>query len=603
MFKTATTLIFILLFAFPSQAQVIDKRTERAIKKFEHREYLSAIQQFKKLYTEDPKAYLPIKYIANSYRKINEYDKAELYYNLVVNSVNVEAEDHLNYGQTLRANGKLAAAKEQFEKFAAKSQNRMLANLLIQSFDAVESWENEPKNFISKREEGLNTEQSEYGFLAFKNKYYITSNREKNFNSPESFSWDGSSFMSIYEIDTAEIGTEGAEFSSVSGRLNTDYHDGPMTINKAENKAVVMRIDNQLRGKGFINKMKLYEGVYEGGKWRSFKQLPFNSNDYSSGHPSYGESDDVLYFMSDREGGFGGMDLYKSIRVNGEWRMPENLGATINTAKNESFPYYKEGRLFYASNGFSGYGGYDIFVSEFNEGAWQSPKNLKSPINSTRDDFGIYFLTDSTGYYSSNRAGGAGEDDIYSFYYSTKILSVGITGLFEYKSLPVEGTKILLVDKNDSIIAISYTDKEGRFKFSSLPYDQSVLLRVETEDQELIEDGRLFLTDEEGSKIKLIERLKNGDFTFKALPAEEIKQLALEELEDSNLINPYSFEGKIFKKLPGDYEHEVMVYLVDDEGQIVDSMLTDASGNFNFKKLGLEEGKNYFVKIAEDDPN
>lgn len=603
MLRIATTTVFLFLFVLALPAQINDKQIERAIKKFENKEYIAAIQQFKKLYTEDPKAYIPLKYIANSYRKINEYDKAEIYYNLVVNSVHVEAEDHLNYGQALRANGKLAAAVDQFEKFAAKSQNKLLSNLLIQSINTVETWENEPKNFVSSAGEGLNSEHSEYGFLAFKDKYYITSNREKNFNSPEAFTWDGSAFMSVFEIDTAKLLAPGAEFVSVPGRLNTEYHDGPMTVNKAGDKLVIMRIDNQLRGKNFVNKMKLYEGVYEGGKWKSFKPLPFNSDEYSSGHPAYGENEDVLYFMSDKEGGFGGMDLYKSVRVDGKWQTPENLGATINTSRNESFPYYRNGKLYFASNGFSGYGGYDIFVSEYGENAWQSPVNLKNPINSPRDDFGIYFLTDSTGYYASNRVGGMGEDDIYSFIYSTKALSVGITGIFEYKSLPVEGTKIVIVDKNDSIVFITYTDEQGRFKFTNLPYDESVLLRIDTEDKDLLKDGRLYLTDENGDKIKLIQRLRNGKFTFKALPPDETKQLALMELEDSKLVNSFAFEGKVFKKLPGDFAQEMMVYLVDDEGRVVDSMLTDKSGNFNFKKLGLDNGKNYFVQMAIEDPD
>lgn len=598
MLKKASTLLIIYLLCLSSFAQDNDKRIERAKKRYENKEYVEAIAQFRKLYSEDKKAYIPVKYIANSYRKINKYEQAETFYTLVVNSIYATAEDHLNFGQTLRANGKLAAAKEQFEKFAEKSQNRVLANLLLQSMDEVKVWESEPKNFIVEPGEGLNTEEAEYGLVAFRDKFYITSNREKDFNSPEAFSWDGSAYMSIYEIDTSLLNTEDGKFSLLTGRMNSFYHDGPLTLNKAQNKCVIMRIDNEMRGKDFINRMKLYEGEFEDGKWKNFKELPFNSDAFHTGHPSYGKDENELFFISDRTGGQGGMDLYRVERSNGAWGEVQNLGPTVNTSKNESFPYYRNNKLFYSSNGFLGYGGYDLFVSE-NKGTWQAPKNLKTPINSTRDDFGIYFITDSTGYYSSNRDGGKGKDDIYKFVYSEDILTIGLSGILEYKTLPVSGTKILMLDANDSIVAYEYTDSQGRFRFKNLPYNEDVILRLETDDLDLVEDGRLYLTDDQGAKIKLLNRLKNGKFTFRALQPEEIKSLALLELQDSKLVDALSFKGLVYNKLPGDFAGPQLVYLVDKEGTIIDSVYSDNVGKFKFQKLGLDDGRDYFVRIPE----
>ncbi len=601
MLKKATTLLIIYLLCISSFAQEKDRRIERAKKRYENKEYVEAIVQFKKLYDEDANAYIPIKYIANSYRKINKYEQAEVFYTLVVNSVYVTAEDHLNFGQTLRANGKLSAAKEQFEKFAEKSQNRVLANLLLQSMDEVKTWEKEAKNFMVKPAEGLNSEEAEYGFLTFQDKYYITSNRDKNFNSPEAFSWDGSAYMSIYEIDTAEINATNGKFILLKNKMNSDYHDGPLTINATQDKCIIMRIDNEMRGKNFVNRMKLFEGEYIDGKWKNFKRLPFNSHEYHTGHPAYGKDENELFFMSDRTGGEGGMDLYRVERNEGVWGQVENLGPTINTAKNESFPYYKNNKLYYSSDGFSGYGGYDLFVSE-NKGNWQAPTNLKSPINSARDDFGMYFVTENSGYYASNRDGGKGKDDIYKFVYSQEILSIGLSGVLEYKALPVEGTKIVMLGANDSIVAFEYTDTEGRFRFENLPYNEDVILRVESDDLDLIKDGRLFLTDDHGDKIKWLNRLKNGSFAFKALMPEEIKSIALIELEDSKLVHILNYKGQVYKKLPGDFAGPELVYLVDKEGTIIDSMFTDLAGGFQFQKLGLDDGRDYFVIMAEDDP-
>jgi len=599
--KYSSILLIIIFLSLGAFAQQNDRRMERAKKKYEAKEYIEAIGIFRKLYEEDANAYVPVKYIANSYRKINRYDQAETFYTLVVNSIYATAEDHLSFGQTLRANGKLVAAKEQFEKFATKSQNRVLANLLLRSMNEVKTWENQAKNFIVEAGEGLNSAEAEYGLIAFQDKYYITSNRAKNYNSPESFSWDGSAYTSIYSIDTMGMANSDAAFLEVKGKLNSNYHDGPMTVSEDQSKCIIMRINNELRGKDFTNRMKLFEGEYKEGKWGDFKELPFNSDSYHTGHPTYGKDENELFFISDKTGGQGGTDLYRVERKEGVWGEVENLGPTLNTAKNESFPYYRKNKLYYSSDGFSGYGGYDLFVSE-NKGKWQAPNNLKRPINSNRDDFGIYFTTDTTGYYASNRDGGKGKDDIYKFIYSKKLFTIGLSGVLEYKTLPVEGTKVVMLGANDSIIAFEYTDSRGRFRFDNLPYSENVILKIATNDESLIEGGRLYLTDERGAKIKLLNRLKNGSFMFKALKPEEIRLSALIELEDTKLISGLSYKLQVYKKLPGDFASVELVYLVDEQGIIMDSMLTDLSGKFQFQKLGLDDGRNYFVQMAEKDP-
>jgi len=291
------------------------------------------------------------------------------------------------------------------------------------------------------------------------------------------------------------------------------------------------------------------------------------------------------------------MDLYKSTNDGVQWSKPINLGAAINTQKNEVFPFYKNDKLYYSSDGFPGYGGLDIFVASY-VGGWQSPKNLRSPINSSRDDFSIYFISDSTGYYASNRIGGKGEDDIYSFYLKPNYTEVEITGIFEYEGLAMQNSKVSLVDGNDSIIAVNYTDSAGRFKFQKLAYSEDYYFKVETEDSELIDGGRIFLTNSEGDKIKLIERLKDGKFKFEALPSDEMELDLLAE-EDTKALDNFQFSGKVFNKLPGDYGREVMVYLVDEEGTIIDSVLSDVLGNFNFSKLEMDNNKQYFVLLEE----
>lgn len=579
-----------------------DKKLERGIEKYNFKAYEEAIVIFKKAYEANKSSITPLRYLANSYRQLKDYQNAEFYFTLVVNSDSASSEDHLYFGQALRANGKLIAAKDQFVKFSENEENKFLGNLMLQSFDEIFVWELEGSKYSINHINHINTALSEYGLTYFNNTYYLTSNRQESYTSPESFSWDGTPFLSIFQLDSADFNAESTSFSLAGGALKSEYHDGPMAIDPYTKKAVITRVNNQLGNKKFINRMKLYEGEYLNGKWKNFNPLPFNSNDYSVAHACYADSGKSLIFASDMPGGLGGMDLYVSKKENGEWGKPINLGATINTKLDEVFPYFKDNCLFFSSNGLIGYGGFDIHSSELKSGIYQIPKNLKSPVNSTRDDFSIYYTTDSTGFFASNREGGKGEDDIYHFYESHQVQTVGVSGIFEYLGLPISGAKVLLINDKDSVIAVTFTDSTGKFHFSKLAYHEDFFMQVETNDSELSEGGKLYLTNQNGTKVKLIDRLKDGTFKFVALPADEYGQLDLIATQDNDsLVEELIFAGNIYEKLPGDYTERVKVYLVDDKGSLIDSMYTDAYGNFSFSKLALDDNSEYFVQIEAKD--
>lgn len=575
-----------------------NRKLQKALERYEYGFYNEAIGILKEVVRDDKNAYTPLKYLASSYRKVKDYQNAELYYTLLVNSDSAQAEDFLYYGQALKSNGKLAAAKEQFVKFKESTESSFLSKLMLQSIDQINAWENQPKSYRSISMEGLNTDHNEYGAIVFKDKLYITSDREASLTTSETFSWNDKPFLSVYEMDTANIENGPYEFEEVSGSMNTVYHDGPLTIDELGNRAMITRVDNQMGGKNFVNRMKLFEGTYKDGKWKSFKAFPFNSNKYSVGHAHYADSGRTVYFASDMPGGFGGMDLYVCYREDdGRWTMPENLGAVINTSKNEVFPFMMGDELYFSSNGFPGYGELDILVSIRNADGWGAPQNLKSPINSNRDDFGIFFDTDTSGYYASNREGGKGLDDIFRFIkYGDNI---EITGVFEFEGLPVQGTKVKLVNANDSVIAETYTDADGNFIFKNLTYQESYMIQIESDDPDIVEDGRVYLTDEEGDKIKFIERMKKGGFQFMALPKDEIKEVAAIKAADDLSLDELKFVGQVFETLPGDIDEEVTVYLLDAQGEVIDSTVTDESGNFEFNRLPHNE--NYLIQVKETD--
>ncbi len=228
-------------------------------------------------------------------------------------------------------------------------------------------------------------------------------------------------FMDLYYAPLDKNG-----FSSVqnfSSFINTTYHEGPATFDKAGNTMFFTRNTFRKGRIGFIGKRSSKLKIYSADKsidWGNVQELSFNDDRYNYCHPALSADGRYLYLSSDCPGGYGGHDLYVSEYRDGNWQKPVNLGPEINTDGNELFPFiHNDGTLYFASNGHLGYGGLDIYYSFKNktgENQWSEPENIRSPFNSRQDDFGFILNIDKTrGYFSSNRAGGMGGDDIYAF--------------------------------------------------------------------------------------------------------------------------------------------------------------------------------------------
>lgn len=207
-----------------------------------------------------------------------------------------------------------------------------------------------------------------------------------------------------------------------ASNLNSKYHEGPAAFFKDGSQVIFTR-NNFLNGKSRkssegINKLKVYSAKAKGSGWSDIQELPFNSDEYSVGHPTLSPDDTYLIFASDMPGGFGGTDLYASKYDGTNWSAPINLGKEVNTSGNELFPYLDpNGDLYFSSTGHPGLGGLDLFYVKMNEFTPRSTvSNLGKPINSEKDDFSL--ITDGSrkkGYFSSNRKRGGDDDDIYSF--------------------------------------------------------------------------------------------------------------------------------------------------------------------------------------------
>ena len=237
--------------------------------------------------------------------------------------------------------------------------------------------------------------------------------------------------VGLYGVNNLSMGYEDrpiSESERFTRTLNTKFCEGPATFSKDGSRVIFTRSTtnegNSSQSSDGVNKLKLYTATQTNGVWSKVEELPFNSNEFSNGHPALstdrtGAPDNLLYFASDRAGGFGGTDIYVSNWVNGKWSEPVNLGKDVNTNGYELFPFIDEkNNIYFASDGRPGLGGLDIFCAQLSSDGQQGRvvRNLGEPLNSPNDDFGIVTDGDrTTGYFSSNRKNGGADDDIYRF--------------------------------------------------------------------------------------------------------------------------------------------------------------------------------------------
>jgi outer membrane protein OmpA-like peptidoglycan-associated protein len=302
------------------------------------------------------------------------------------------------------------------------------------------------------------------------------------------------------------------------------YHDGPASLS-ADEKTVYLTKSNIVvkKIKGVlvnVVNLKLYILTKEAdGKLSKPVSFPYNSDDYSLGHATVTKDGKRMYFVSDMPGGLGQTDLYLSENVNGQWQKPENLGQAINTEGREMFPYvHEDGTLFFSTDGRAGLGGLDLYFTVPAMDAYFEPQSLGYPINSNYDDFGFALNDDlKTGYFSSNRSGGKGKDDIYFFRAKEPLMGVTLSGIVfdESNKEKVNNAWVYLLDNNKLVIDSTKVNDQAEYSFvindPSKEYFVGAKERVKYYDR-LIPVGKLQTGDNKKDvglfpKYKLIDQI------------------------------------------------------------------------------------------------
>lgn len=327
----------------------------------------------------------------------------------------------------------------------------------------------------------INSTKSDFGAAFYGEKIIFTSARDTT-GVDKLYSWNKEPFLDLYVADRNT--NDGSLFSEKVFLPNvmTKYHEATATVTP-DLKTVYYTTNVVMKNKLIIddsrtNNFQIIKGTIDGDKLVKTEKFFFNSKDYSVGHPSLSEDGKWLFFASDMPGGYGETDLYVcSVADDGTMGSPKNLGPTINTIGNELFPFFRNGTLYFSSDGHYGWGDLDVYQSKFSPNfTFSEPKNLGSPINSNKDDFAfIIDAKDAYGYVSSNRAGGKGSDDIYYFTKGKPVcnqyISGKVTGI--KNKLPIEGATVSAYDTFGDLITSATTDKDGNYKLI-VPCDKKV---------------------------------------------------------------------------------------------------------------------------------
>jgi outer membrane protein OmpA-like peptidoglycan-associated protein/tetratricopeptide (TPR) repeat protein len=422
--------------------------------------------------------------IADSYRLMNDWQKAEGYYAQLVQNPNANVINKLYYAEALRANQKYAEAKVYYKAYLDEVPSDNSIKERLAGIDKIEELSRDRGFYDVRNATKLNSKFSDFGVSFYKDSgLHFCSNRLPDYYVRHIDNWTKGNFLQLYEAYRKDTVSEYSDPQVLKGKkLNSKFHEGTSSYSPQMNELYIDRSNYNGKRAFYAGdktvKLKIYKVGYlaDQNQWdnQAIEAVPFNDKEYSVGHPAISKDGKTLYFASDKPGGYGGVDLYVTTReIGGEWTIPVNLGPKINTSGDEMFPFQAEdGTLYFASNGHAGLGGLDVFAaSPVKTGnkitSWTDPENLGYPINTNADDFGYIIRADNkTGYFCSNRPGGQGDDDIYSFSKKGVVLN-GIV-YDAATNLPIKEAEVVM--KEEAVEkGKAKTGKDGDFSFPAIP--------------------------------------------------------------------------------------------------------------------------------------
>jgi outer membrane protein OmpA-like peptidoglycan-associated protein/tetratricopeptide (TPR) repeat protein len=532
---------------------------------FEDLKYQEAIQFYEKglQKNNDPKAAARL---ADSYRLTGQPEPAEKWYKKAIEGGENGPEVRVHYARMLLANNKTDDARQQAELVINTNPNNLPARNIVKACDNRErllkmgdQYTTQPVSF---NQEGLDFCPNYRG-----DQLIFTSDRDPDGERSE---WTGRNYTSIYQV-----GLSGT-VERLPGDINGKYNDGAASFMPDNNTMFFTRNnyvqDQRKSSKKDIVKLIIATANFQNNQWKVGELFPYNSDEYNTAHPALSADGKALIFASDRPGGLGGMDLWRSDWIGGSWSQPVNLGATVNTPDNEIFPWLApDGALLFASNGWPGLGGLDIFLSRTDANGFVEPENVGAPINSLKDDFGCISRDNmQSGFFSSNIKSDIGTEDIFTFQRKPKpvaqeIQKFALNGIVvdKFTGIPLPDVEVTITNTSTGVAKKVRTLENGRFETELQPNSTYNVLGIKNN----IETDMKPVTTVGQTRSLLFTQLEHNDPRF-------------------------TLRGKSLNKKSGEPVAGVDVTLLNTRTMKEEHALTDEKGAFFFQ---LEQNSDYTI--------
>jgi peptidoglycan-associated lipoprotein len=413
---------------------------------------------------------------AECYYMANDMKNAEGWYKKTVKADPKNVDAQLKLAESIKSQGRFSEAIIEYNNYKKLAPADTKVDSKIRGCELALKWKNEKTRYKVENVKAVNSKWSDFAPMFYKkDQLFFTSDREKG-ASNKAYGWTANFFTDIYKVvykvDKKTPNSIKYEMPALVDKenVNSPYNDGTVAF---DNKGGTMYF-TQCNGKDGKGKFcRIWTATLSGQEWTEVKPLEFSSDSFNSGHPSLTKDNQIMYFSSDMPGGEGGKDIWfvTYSKRSKTWGDPVNLGPTVNTDKDEVYPFiHEDGTLYFSSNGHTGIGAMDIFYTTGSTTDWGTPVNMKSPINSGGDDFSIILEKDKeSGYLASNREGSKGQDDIWRFYMDPLVFTLsGVARDVKTKQI-LSNTFITLTTSVDTGKIVVKTDAAGSYKINLKP--------------------------------------------------------------------------------------------------------------------------------------
>ncbi|MGQ2982398.1 OmpA family protein [Flavobacterium sp.] len=591
--------LFLLAFLF-CMTQGFAQKLLKADRKYAAFEYTEAAKLYEG-YLADAKKPKPevVAKAADSYYYINNMGSALRWYSKLYELQGDKMTDrHFHrYLLALRAEEKYEVADElQFSRMDAKGDMNGIRRMMHQKanfFDYKNGLTNHAKYNVTNL--AVNSNKADFGVAWYGDKVVYASSRDTV--GKKMYSWNDQPYLVLYE---AKSDTATGAFSKDKKFLQkgqTTYHNAAATFSP-DLKTVYFSVNNVKKGNKLVddekgtNNIQIVKGTIKGDKLEKQEKLPFCSEEYSVGHPALTADGKYMFFVSDMPGGLGETDIYYvEIYSDGTFGTPVNAGPDINTIGREMFPFMHGDILYFSSDAHYGLGGLDVLSTNIGkEMEFSVPLNMGTPINSNGDDFAFIINDKNTsGYLSSNRKGGKGDDDIYFFKKEKqKPCTYTIYGTVRNKKdgLPLANAQVSGLSGDSEYNAV--TGPDGKYSLTascSLKLHLKATLEGYSNDEKDVETG------------KVTGELKNIDFVL----ARYEELVRIEDNVEKIDINPIYFDFDQYYVTPqGAAELDKVVYVMQHFPDIIIKIEshTDSRGKDDYNmRLSDDRAKSTFSYI------